>query len=214
MIAVGRFSLFTSNKTSRCGMSLHRFSKVRHGAQRIDRVPAIRSGNSCGLIQIAEQKKQTQQERANETEIADDGHDAHSRLVSLESRPTGAAFCRLCLLDNQNDPMRSRVDQYGSIVDDRVAILGRPILPGDLVVGHAAVRKLRSDAHFILIALGRMSAFDHVTAEARPRVFGNAARRSTGSSADRSPYRTADSAADDGASDRAARDPALGHRHG
>jgi hypothetical protein len=195
-------------------MFLNRLSQVRHGTQRIHSVPAIGSGNTGGLIRIAQQEKPAQQQRANETEIVDDGHSAHPRLVRLESRLVGAAFCKVCLFDDLNDAMSSRVDQYGSIVDDRVAILRRPVLPGNLVIGHAAVRKLGSDAHFILIAIGRMLAFDDVAVEARPRVLGNAARRGAGSSADRSPYRTADNAADDCASNRAARGSALGHRHG
>lgn len=195
-------------------MVLNRFACMRQGTQRIYRAPAIRGGNACGLVRVAQQQQQAQQQRANDTDIADDGHSVHPRLIRSESRPVGRLSAKVCLLDDLNNAMSSRVDQYGSIVDDRVAILGRPVLPGNLVIGHAASRKLGADAHFILIAIGRMPAFDDVTMETRPRVFGNAPRRGTGSGADRGPYRTADNATDDGASDRAAGSSALSHCHG
>jgi len=104
--------------------------------------------------------------------------------------------------------MRSRIDQYGSIVDDRVAVLGRTVLAGNLVIGDARVRKLGADAHVALVAIGRMPPFHDVAVKARPRVVGDANPRGAGSRADRGPDRTADGATDNGAPDSATRDSA------
>src|ERR1700712_2669124 len=108
--------------------------------------------------------------------------------------------------------MRSRIDQHGAVVDHCVAVLGRAVFSGNLVVGDTAIRQLRPYAHFLLEAIGRMFAFNNVTTEARTRVLGNAARRCSSSGADRSPNRTANDATHDRPSDRAARGAVLSDR--
>src|SRR4051812_27267604 len=95
--------------------------------------------------------------------------------ASKKGRPMGAALSMVRSVHDLDDPMRSRIDQHGSIVDDGVAVMSRPIFAGNLVIGNAGARELGADPHFALVAVGRMPPFRHVAVEARPRVVGNAA---------------------------------------
>src|SRR4051812_11974701 len=115
-----------------------------------------------------------------------------SRSGFKKGPPDGAALSMVRSVHDLNDPMRSRIDQHGSIVDDRVAVMSRPIFAGNLVIRNAAARKLGAHAHFTLVAIGRMAPFRDVAVEARPRVVGDAARGSAGNRAHRGPDRTAD----------------------
>ena len=53
--------------------------------------------------------------------------------------PKGPFFGRL--LDDFDDAARARINQHGSIVDDRIAIFASTILRRDLIVGDACFRK-------------------------------------------------------------------------
>src|SRR3954465_1506861 len=90
-----------------------------------------------------------------------------------------------CSVHDLNDPMRSRIDQYGAIVDHRIAVMGRTVFAGNLIIGDATARELGADAHFALVAIGRMPPFHDIAVETRSRVVGNTASGGARSRADR-----------------------------
>ena len=67
--------------------------------------------------------------------------------------------------------MRTRINEYRTIVDDGVAILPDTVFLRDFIVGDARFRKLSADPHIALIAVRRAMLFNHVAVEARPLIY-------------------------------------------
>jgi hypothetical protein len=63
------------------------------------------------------------------------------------------------------------INEYRSIVDDRVAIPASTVFLGHVVVGHARFGKLGTYPYIALIAVGRAVLFNHIAMKAGPLIY-------------------------------------------
>ncbi len=62
------------------------------------------------------------------------------------------------------------INEYRSIVDDRVAIPASTVFLGHVVVGNARFGKLGTHPYIALIAVGRAVLFNHIAMKAGPLI--------------------------------------------
>ncbi|AZO82149.1 hypothetical protein BLM15_30695 (plasmid) [Bosea sp. Tri-49] len=76
------------------------------------------------------------------------------------------------LFDHLDDPAGSRFNQHCAVIDYGVAVSFDAILGRHLAIGHAPVRKHRSNANLLRIGVGGNPLFGDIRLEAR-RVVSN-----------------------------------------
>jgi hypothetical protein len=74
------------------------------------------------------------------------------------------------LLDDFDDPAGPRIDQNGTVVHDRVAIVPDAIFRRHIVIGDAFLGQNRADPDVFTILIGRAMLLDRVTAKARTLI--------------------------------------------
>jgi len=74
------------------------------------------------------------------------------------------------LLDDFDNPVGARIDQNGTVVHDRIAIVADAIFRGHIVIGDAFLGQYRADPHLLVIPIRRTMLLDCVTAKARALI--------------------------------------------
>jgi hypothetical protein len=74
------------------------------------------------------------------------------------------------LLDDLDDPVGARIDQYGTVVHDRIAIVAYAIFRWHIVISDAFLGQNCADPDVLVILIGRAMLLDCVTAKARALI--------------------------------------------
>src|SRR3954453_15948184 len=105
--------------------------------------------------------------------------------VPQSRKPPRLAACVSPLLDDLDDAMRARIDQHGTIVDHRVAIVAHTVFRRHVIVGDALLGQVRANSDVTLIGIGGVVPFDDITVKARPFIDTENAGHAADDSSDR-----------------------------
>src|ERR1700730_11471316 len=119
--------------------------------------------------------------------------------IEPTTSPMGETVGSDSSVDNLNDPMGRRIDQYCPIVDYGITISGNAVFARDFIVGNTRLRQILADPDFMLVAIRGNVPLRDVAAETRARIVGNAAGNSADAGSDGRSNRSTDDRASYGA---------------